>query len=127
MRIQYRVNDATIHNETMQFTIDAANGRPEGSPSKKMITDSDELAFVYLFETNEGYNYIHFPKHVWPQMVEVLELDKQPVLKWNDELIGLPGFVEELTMLIFNIEGNDNYGEEFSTAVESGFNKILQA
>lgn len=127
MRIQYRVNDATIHNETMQFTIDATNGRPEGAPSKKMITDSDEMAFVYLLETEEGYTYIHFPKQVWPQMAEVLDSGRQPVIKYDEEIIELPGFVEELTMLVFNIEGNDNYGEEFSTAVEDEFSAILQA
>ncbi|MBB4824462.1 hypothetical protein HNO89_001684 [Sporosarcina luteola] len=127
MRIQYRVNNAIIHNETMQFAMDGTNGRPEGVPSKKMITDSDELAFVYLLETDEGYTYIHFPLDVWPQMAQVLASGKQPILQWNDEEIGLPGFVEELTMLVFNIEGNDNYGEEFSTAVEREFNAILQA
>lgn len=28
-------------------------------------------------------------------------------------------------MLIFNIEGNDNYGADFSEAVENAFSEIL--
>jgi hypothetical protein len=29
-------------------------------------------------------------------------------------------------MLIYNIEGNNNYGEAFSSAVESAFEEILK-
>ena len=57
---------------------------------------------------------------------DALKMDKDPVLSWNDGDINLTGFKEELTMLIFNIEGNDNYGEEFSSAVELAFSTILQ-
>ena len=59
-------------------------------------------------------------------MVDVLTMNSDPVLSWKDEIISLPGFKDELTMLIYNIEGNDNYGEAFSSAVEQAFSTILQ-
>ena len=34
-------------------------------------------------------------------------------------------FYEELEALIYNIEGNDNYGESFVSAVETAFQTIL--
>jgi hypothetical protein len=37
----------------------------------------------------------------------------------------LINFQDELNALIFNIEGNHNYGEDFSTAVEEAFAEIL--
>jgi hypothetical protein len=37
----------------------------------------------------------------------------------------LSEFHEELLMLVDNIEGNDNYGEEFRTAVEQTFHEAL--
>ena len=50
------------------------NGRePRGIPSGKMITDSDNLSFVYLLEVEEGYDHLHFTQAVWPLMVDVLE------------------------------------------------------
>ena len=38
----------------------------------------------------------------------------------------LPNFKEELTALLFNIEGNDNYGTAFVEQVEAVFKDILQ-
>ena len=42
-------------------------------------------------------------------------------------LFHLDGFIEELTMLIYNIEGNNNYGEAFSSAVELAFEEVLKS
>ena len=94
-------------------------------PAGKMITDSEKMTFVYLLDEEEEYGYIHFPQAVWPIMVDALKEDKDPVIFYNDERLPLTGFIEELTMLIFNIEGNDNYGAKFSTAVEKAFAEIL--
>lgn len=126
MRILNRViKGQEIGNEIL-FSLDAEADRPIGTPSRKMITDSEEHAFVYLMDIAEGYTYIHFPKDTWPYMVKALQTGSDPFLMWNDEKIQLPGFVEELQMLIYNIEGNDNYGEAFTSAVEQEFEAILQ-
>jgi hypothetical protein len=48
------------------------------------------------------------------------------VVTFDENTVSLNGFIEELTMLIYNIEGNNNYGEAFSSAVESAFEEILK-
>ena len=73
----------------------------------------------------DGYTYVQFPKTVWPLLAASLESDKEPVLTWGQTEIPLDNFREELSMLIFNIEGNHNYGEEFSNAVEESFKDQL--
>ncbi|MCM3743808.1 hypothetical protein M3193_06600 [Sporosarcina luteola] len=126
MRIKNRVMRGQENNNEIQFVLDAEADRPTGTPAKKMITDSEEHAFVYLMDEDEGYTYIHFPKETWPYMEKALKTGSDPYLLWNDEKIPLPGFIEELTMLVYNIEGNDNYGEAFTTAVEQEFEAFLQ-
>ncbi|MFC5604625.1 hypothetical protein [Sporosarcina koreensis] len=126
MRIQNRVIKGQENGNDILFLLDAEVDRPTGTPAKKMITDSEEHAFVYLMDEDEGYTYIHFPKDIWPYMAKVLQTGSDPYLMWNEEKLHLPGFVEELTMLVYNIEGNDNYGEAFTTAVEQEFEAFLQ-
>ena len=126
MSILNQVDSGILNGENIRFLLAEEAKSPIGKPSGKMITDTDAFSFVYLFDEEEGYSYYHFPKAVWPLMADALKMDKDPVLSWNDGDINLTGFKEELTMLIFNIEGNDNYGEEFSSAVELAFSSILQ-
>lgn len=126
MRIKNRVIKGQANGNDILFSLDAEAERPTGAPARKMITDSEEHAFVYLMEEAEGYTYIHFPEEVWPFMAQALKAGNDPSLVWNDEKIPLPGFIEELTMLVYNIEGNDNYGEAFTTAVEQEFEAFLQ-
>ncbi len=123
MNVQNRIDSGLRNDEQVLFLLAE---KPQGIPSGKMITDSDNLAFVYLLEVEEGYEHLHLTQAVWPLMVDVLTTDLDPVLSWKDEIIALPGFKDELTMLIYNIEGNDNYGETFSSAVEQAFSSILQ-
>jgi hypothetical protein len=125
MRIQNLVKKVQINGNDILFLLEEAD-LPAGTPAQKMITDSEELAFVYLLDNNEGYTYIHFPKDTWPYMAKALETGNDPYLMVNDEKLQMPGFVEELTMLIYNIEGNDNYGEAFTTAVEQEFEAFLE-
>lgn len=110
----------------IHFLLKHKMEHPIGIPSGKMITDSDEMAFVYLFEEEEGYRPIHFKQAIWPVMVDVLKSATDPILIREEERIPLVGFNDELTMLIYNIEGNNNYGEVFSEAVEKTFTEILQ-
>lgn len=126
MRIQNRVIKGQRNGNDILFLLDEEAGLPTGTPAKKMITDSEEHAFVYLMDEDEGYTYIHFPKDTWPYMAQALKSGNDPSLTWNDVKIPLPGFIEELTMLVYNIEGNDNYGEAFTTAVEQEFEAFLQ-
>lgn len=115
-------NDTEIH-----FLLTKNLEHPIGMPSGKMITDSDEIAFVYLLEEEEKYRPVYFKQAIWPIMVDVLNSDRDPILIWEEERIPLVGFKDEMTMLIYNIEGNNNYGELFSEAVEKAFEEILQS
>lgn len=126
MRIQNLVKKVHENGNDILFLLEEETDRQAGTPAMKMITDSEELAFVYLLDEDEGYTYIHFPKETWPYMAKALESGNDPHLMWNDEKLPLRGFVEELTMLVYNIEGNDNYGEAFTTAVEQEFEAFLQ-
>jgi len=123
VNIKNRIDSGLRNDEQILFLTAE---KPSGIPSGKMITDSDNLSFVYLLEVEEGYEHLHFTQKVWPLMVDVLTTNLDPMLSWKDEIILLPGFKDELTMLIYNIEGNDNYGEVFSSAVEQAFSSILQ-
>ncbi|WP_421101362.1 hypothetical protein ACOKXV_15030 [Sporosarcina psychrophila] len=126
MNIKNRIDSGLRNDEQILFLVAEQAEKPQGIPAGKMITDSDNLAFVYLLEVEAGYEHLHLTQAVWPLMVDVLTTNLDPVLSWKDEIIPLPGFKDELTMLIFNIEGNDNYGEAFSSAVEQAFSSILQ-
>ncbi len=126
MRIQNLVKKVHENGNDILFLLEEETDRQAGTPAMKMITDSEELAFVYLLDEDEGYTYIHFPKETWPYMAKALDSGNDPYLMWNDEKLPLRGFVEELTMLVYNIEGNDNYGEAFTTAVEQEFEAFLQ-
>jgi Family of unknown function (UPF0738) len=126
MRIQNLVKKVQENGNDILFLLEEKMDRPVGTPAEKMITDSEEHAFVYLLDNDEGYTYIHFPKVTWPYMAKALQNGNDPFLVWNDEKLPLPGFIEELTMLVYNIEGNDNYGEAFTTAVEQEFEAFLQ-
>ena len=75
-----------------------------------MITDSDSLSFVYLLEDETGYHYVKFGQEVWPLLVNTLKAEDDPTLQFGNIELTLHKFKEELEMLIFNIEGNDNYG-----------------
>ncbi|MEK5040834.1 UPF0738 family protein [Sporosarcina sp. FSL K6-3457] len=125
MSIQHQINSGIRDGGEIRFLLDETADQPQGVPSGKMITDSEDLSFVYLLEVEEGYRHLHFTRAAWPLMVDVLKSDVDPVLVWKDEIMALPGFKDELTMLIYNIEGNDNYGEAFSSAVEQAFQDIL--
>ena len=126
MSIQHQIDSGIRDGEQIRFLLDETADQPQGVPSGKMITDSEDLSFVYLLEVEEGYRHLRFTQAVWPLMVDVLKSDIDPELSWRDEVMSLPGFKDELTMLIYNIEGNDNYGEAFSSAVEQAFHDILK-
>lgn len=126
MNIKNRIDSGLRNDEQILFLVAEQTEKPQGIPAGKMITDSDNLSFVYLLEVEAGYEHLHLTQAVWPLMVDVLTTNLDPVLSWKDQIIPLPGFKDELTMLIFNIEGNDNYGEAFSSAVEQAFSSILQ-
>lgn len=109
----------------VEFQYKAESALSTLIPAKKMITDSDKMAFVYLIDDDEKYGHIVFPQQVWAEMLTSLKLGQDPFVVVKGEKVILEQFNEELTMLIYNIEGNHNYGEAFSRAVEKSFHEVL--
>ncbi|SDM46223.1 hypothetical protein SAMN05518871_101287 [Psychrobacillus sp. OK028] len=127
MPITYNVHSGVQLENDIRFTLEVLPNNPHLKASGQMITDSDSNAFIYLLEDETGYHYLKFGQEVWPLLVTTLKAVEDPSLQIADKELTLHGFKEELDMLIFNIEGNDNYGAEFSKAVEVAFREILQA
>ncbi|ALC86271.1 MULTISPECIES: hypothetical protein [Bacillaceae] len=127
MPITYNVHSGVQLENDIRFILDDNPINPQIKAGGQMITDSDSLAFVYLLEDETGYHYVKFGQDVWPLLVTTLKATKDPTLQYGEDELVLDMFREELEMLIFNIEGNENYGVEFSSAVEEAFNEILKA
>ena len=126
MRKTYLIENGVLQDSKIFFELQNTESDLAIQPAGKMITDSDEKAFIYLLDENDGYIYLKFPQKVWPLLVETLHSKVNPVLKWGTERIELVGFLDELQSLIYNIEGNYNYGEDFTTAVEKTFAQLLE-
>lgn len=127
MYTQIQIDSGIQNGKEICFFVQEKVKSPTLIPAGKMITDSEKMTFVYLLDEEDGYGHIHFKQDVWPLFVEALKVNTDPVLLYNEERIQLTGFIDELTMLIFNIEGNDNYGEAFSSSVEQAFAEILKS
>ncbi|MET3575671.1 hypothetical protein ACFFIY_08225 [Bhargavaea ullalensis] len=127
MKSNLMIRGAEKRGEQMEFLLKEGTVLPEVKPSGRMITDTDSGTFVYLLDDGEQFLQIHFPEEVWPVMAEALREGRNPMLTDGSRTVSLDRFSDELDMLIFNIEGNDNYGDEFSAAVESAFHEILGA
>lgn len=126
MLTKLRVDSGIQKDNEITFLITEKTDQKMGTPSGKMITDSEAHSFVYLLDEDEGYGQLHFTQAVWPIMAASLVANVDPKLECMGHTIELTGFNEELTMLIFNIEGNHNYGEAFSEAVEEAFVDLLK-
>lgn len=125
--ITYNVHSGVQLENDIRFTLEVTPDKPSINAGGRMITDSDSLSFVYLLEDEDGYHYVKFGQDVWPLLVNTLKAEDDPTLQFGNIELTLKNFKEELEMLIFNIEGNDNYGVEFSKAVEEAFEEILKA
>ncbi|WP_394120641.1 hypothetical protein [Planococcus donghaensis] len=119
------VNRTEINGDKIEFFIEETEPAESIEASGQMLTDSDNQAFVYLLDTGTEYIYVQFDIHTWPAMTKALQLKKVPLLTWGKQVMPLADFHEELWMLVENIEGNDNYGEAFRTAVEQAFHEAL--
>jgi len=124
--ITYNVHSGVQLENDIRFTLEVLPSNPYLKAAGQMITDSDSMAFIYLLEDETGYHYLKLGQEVWPLLVNTLKAVDDPTLQIGDKELALQGFKDELNMLIFNIEGNDNYGADFSRAVEEAFKEILK-
>lgn len=126
MRNVYTIQSCNIHkNEwicTLHEPIELKNIQPTG----QLLTDSDNLAFIYIVVENDEYSYIQFPKTVWSTLLKIVQNRDKVFIQNDDDKIELMNFVDELEMLLFNIEGNGNYGEIFVETVEKIFEPVFK-
>jgi hypothetical protein len=125
LRKTYIVDSGVQNGTEIRFLLQEEPLNLEVKAGGQLITDSDAMSFVYLMDSQDGYKYVRFPKTVWPLLAISLSNEQDPLIAWGETDILLTNFREELEMLIFNIEGNNNYGAEFSEAVEEAFKEKL--
>lgn len=126
MRKIYNIEKFKQVNNTLHFILNENEVDLQFKPAKQVIVDSDDFAFIYLVDAGQDYSYLRFSPTIWPQLVSILKEQQNPILNWGEQFIVLEDFVDELQMLVFNIEGNNNYGQQFAKAVEEAFTLILK-
>lgn len=124
MRNEYIVSACKQHHAPC-FIVNETSKQLQIQPTGQVIVDSDDAAFLYLVEENNTYSHLRFPKAVWPQLVRVVQQGEDPYLHNGNDQYLLHNFADELQGLLFNIEGNSNYGEQFVAAVEEIFAEIF--
>ncbi|GLC87734.1 UPF0738 family protein [Lysinibacillus piscis] len=125
MRKIYTIETSSIENEKLYFSLNDSEEKLQLKPADRLIADSDDFAFIYLMDAGDMYHYLRFPEPSWSQLLYVLQQKQNPLLKLGEEVIELTNFYDELEMLVYNIEGNSNYGAQFVQAVEQHFQTIL--
>ena len=113
-----------VHNE-IYFILNEKKQLSQLQSTGQVIVDSDNEAFLYIIEENEAYSYISFSKNVWPQLIQMLLAEQKAYLKVEDGLLPLQQFADELQGLLYNIEGNSNYGDQFVDNIEKAFADFL--
>ena len=125
MRNVYSISQfETIHNET-HFILSEKKQLSHVQAIGQVLADSDNEAFLYIIEENDTYSYISFGQELWPQFMQMILAEQKAFLQLEDGALELVGLVEELKMLLYNIEGNSNYGEKFVQAVEETFAQLF--
>lgn len=104
------ITEIKIENNTMKcYTESSVEGM---TPSNRMIVDSDNFSFIYLLDDGDVFSRLHFVKETWSMLRDNQGKD----IIVNDTLT-LTSFWTELSDLLENIEGNNNYGQAFEEAV----------
>lgn len=122
MRKKLMVEKIEKRNERLWLISDHPSFLLEhAKPKNHMLVDSDNIAFIYILETEEDFIYVAIPYELWPDMKRVLTEDIPVFLQSGAVELELTNFKEELAYLIENIEGNANYGEQMEQAVKEIF------
>nr|WP_253734941.1 hypothetical protein [Lysinibacillus fusiformis] len=121
----YTIETSNFEQDQLHFSLNDNEVNLQLKPAGQLIADSDDFAFIYLLDAGEDYHYLRFQPSSWENLVHILQKKKDPILRISEEAIELTNFYDELEMLVYNIEGNYNYGAEFVQTVEQHFKAIL--
>ena len=125
LRNVYNIESYVHINNKLLFSVNEKASTIQITPVGQVIVDSDQHAFIYIVEEDGAFSYLSFGEKMWPALIEMVQRSENPYLALGEKTIELLHFYEELEALIYNIEGNDNYGESFVNAVETAFQTIL--
>ena len=121
MRNVYLINQFNVVHNEIHFILNETKQLSQLQSTGQVLADSDNEAFLYLIDENDVYNYVSFGKSVWSQLAHMIVSEQNAFLKVEDGELELTDFADELKTLLYNIEGNSNYGETFVQAVEEAF------
>ena len=126
LRNVYLVDQVEVVHNEIYFILNEKKQLSQLQSTGQVIVDSDNGAFLYIIEENEAYSYIGFSKNVWPHLLQMLMAEQKAYLKLEDGLLPLEQFADELQGLLYNIEGNSNYGDQFVENIENTFAEFLK-
>lgn len=126
LRNVYLISPATIVHNKLIFSVNDEMTAFQIIPAKQVLVDSDACAFIYIVEEGEAFSYVSFGEATWPQLLQMVQVGENPLLQVGDKQIELVQFAEELESLLYNIEGNSNYGENFVSKVETAFQAFYE-
>lgn len=121
MRNVYIIDQFDVVQNEIYFILNEIKQLSQLQPTGQVLADSDNGAFLYVIDENDAYSYLRFNQSIWPQLVHMILSDQKASLTVDDGSVELTDFTNELKSLLFNIEGNGNYGETFVQAVEEAF------
>ncbi|MGQ5113739.1 hypothetical protein ACSOV8_19635 [Bacillus halotolerans] len=121
MQNRIEILNATLSNDELRLTCETEGIEAERKPSGQMLVDSDNIAFVYILELADSFEYVMIKEHIWPELKQAYDQRKSIVLEAGKESIELSGLYEELEYLLENIKDNANYGEEMEKKVKRVF------
>ncbi len=121
MRKKVWLNQAAVLNDQLILQGEATDKIGDLSPSGQMLVDSDELAFVYLAEEGDNYTYLYIPDFIWQDVKNSIDKNQEIFVHVGENKVPLIQIKDEIEYLVFNIEGNSNYGETMVKKVESIF------
>lgn len=121
MRNVYLIDQFNVVHNEIHFILNETKQLSQLQPTGQVLADSDHEAILYIIDANDTYNYLSFGKSIWSQLAYMIVSDQKAFLKVEDGVLELINFAEELKALLYNIEGNSNYGEAFVQAIENAF------
>jgi len=123
MKTKIIIASTQFDNEVLLLNAESNMEFAALKPMEQMLVDSDNLSFIYIMDYNNDYIYISIPDTIWHELKQALDCHSNVFLNIYDDRLQLPNFLEELSYLIDNIEGNGNYGEQLVEKVEHIFHK----
>lgn len=121
MRNVYLIDQFNLVHNEIHFILNEKKQLSQLQPTGQVLADSNHKAILYIIDENDTYNYLSFGKSIWSQLAHMIVSDQKAFLKVEGGVMELTNFAEELKALLYNIEGNSNYGEAFVQAIENAF------